>query len=378
MELLLISLLAISLLRAPAQAAVVPSPDPSPSSSPVAQGVREFSDEIDRDFNLRSIAQLQLSNLRGNITVIGWSQDKIRIHAHRRVYVESQAAAKTAFSAMDFLFQENDSGVECSARYGRGLQIHERVEERGRPLEFQSKMDMTVYAPSKLKAKLWTAAGSASLKNWNNTAELRTVSGDIEADGVTGEKISTLCQNCSVKFHAINGSIRAITDGGNISMADVEGPDVFVESGAGNLSAQDVRGDQIYVTKSGNIRAKELRGHVEFQTQEGSVDIQGLRGFASGKTSSGAIHLRANGWEFHDKAIIESVSGEVVLSLPAEFAAEVDLHSRSGRVECAFPIHYGNQPSEASHLMGRIGEQTTDLLRVFSDTGNIRILRLVR
>ena len=104
MNSLLTALFAVLSLGSSAFADTGPSPQPS---SPV----HEFSDEMEKDFNLRSIGQLQLSNLRGNVTVIGWSQDKIRVHAHRRVYVANPEQAKAAFSAMDFFYQESGMGI---------------------------------------------------------------------------------------------------------------------------------------------------------------------------------------------------------------------------------------------------------------------------
>jgi DUF4097 and DUF4098 domain-containing protein YvlB len=343
----------------------------------VAWAADEFDDEIERDFNLRSRGQIQLTNLRGNITVIGWSQDKIRVHAKRRVFAENAAEAKQAFSAMDFRFEETDGNIECFAQFGRGLEIGKRIEERDRPAEFQSKMDMIVYAPSKFKLKVWTSGGALSLKNWNGLVELRTVSGDISLDSVNAEKVSTLCQNCSVKFKAVKGSIRGITDGGNMSLEDVSGTDIFLDAGAGDIDANSVSGEQLYVTKSGKILAKDLRGHVEFQTKSGAVEIAGLRGFTSGKTETGSIQLHADQWEFHDKALIESTRGNISLFLPTNFSAEVDLSSEHGKVQCAFPIQKNNDPEMGpNHLIGRVGETTNDLLRVFSDSGNIQIIRM--
>src|SRR4051812_26136582 len=66
-----------------ASAAHRPAPNPTPSSSPQAP-VREFQDEIERDFTLRSTGQLQVTNMRGNIVLQGWSLDKIRVKARRR------------------------------------------------------------------------------------------------------------------------------------------------------------------------------------------------------------------------------------------------------------------------------------------------------
>ena len=354
-----------------------PVPVPSPSSS--EKTIREFTDEVTRDYNLRSSGQIQLTNLRGNITVQGWTQDIVRVRARRRVFADSDEAAKSAFSAMDFRFQDSNGNIECAAQYGRGLEIYQRVEERDRPEEFQSKMDLIIFAPSRSNLKIWTATGNATLHGWNSSAELRTVSGDISADTIKGAKITSLCQNCSAKFKAIKGSIRAITDGGNLTVQDVDGPEIFLESAGGDISVQNVQGEQLYVTKSGKLSAKDLSGRVEFQTQQGNVDISGLRGFASGRSDSGAIHLRADEWEFHDKAIIESGTGDITLSLPKTFAAEIDLKSDRGKIECGFPIlRAAQQAPEPDHWTGRIGEQTTDLLKVYSKTGNIQVLRLVR
>ena len=43
-------------------------------------------------------------------------------------------------------------------------------------------------------------------------------------------------------------------------------------------------------------------------------------------------------WEFADKAVIESVQGNIRLSLPADFSGEVDLFSEKGRAEAGFPV----------------------------------------
>ena len=342
--------------------------DPQPPSQ------QEFTDQWVRDFNLRSVGEIQLTNLRGNISVQGWSQDKIRVLAHRRVFAENELAAKREFSAMDLRFREQDNEIECSAQYGHDLDIHQRIEERNRPIEYQAKMDMVVYAPSRLKLKIWTDTGTLSLKSWNNSAELRTISGDISAESIRGPRLSSLCQNCSARFKAIKGSVRAISDGGNLFIEDVDGAEVFLETAAGNISVQNAAGDQLYVTKAGNVSARNLRGRVEFQTQQGSVDLLGLRGFASGKTESGTIQMQASEWEFHDKALIESVHGNISLSLPKNFAAEVDLRSSHGKVGCAFPIQQtADQRPQAGHINGRIGELTSDSFRVFSESGNIEI-----
>src|SRR6185437_1056687 len=129
----------------------------------------------------------------------------------------------------------------------------------------QSKMDLVVYAPSKLKLKVWTDTGMIVVKNWNSSLELRTISGDIVAENFRGDRVSSNCQNCSAKFKAIKGSIRAISDGGDISVEDAQSPEVFLETDGGNITVQNSSGNQLCVTTTGNLNAREVRGHFEFQ-----------------------------------------------------------------------------------------------------------------
>ena len=73
------------------------------------------------------------------------------------------------------------------------------------PKEFQSKMDMTSTRRSRLKVKLWTAAGSIVAEAAGITPPSFERSRAISPlNTITGEKISSLCQNCSVKFQAIS------------------------------------------------------------------------------------------------------------------------------------------------------------------------------
>ena len=131
------------------------------------------------------------------------------------------------------------------------------------------------------------------------------------------------------------------------------------------MTAQKIRAEQLYVTKrSGSLTARDLRGQGGISNRAGRSRHQWAPGFASGKTDSGSIHLRADEWEFHDKALIETGSGEVQLTLPASFAAEVDLQSLHGKVDCAFPIHHGERVTESGHLTGRIGEANDGFLKV--------------
>jgi hypothetical protein len=106
------------------------------------------------------------------------------------------------------------------------------------------------------------------------------------------------------------------------------------------------------------------------------VNVTELNGFASGRSESGDIEIKARDWEFHDNALIESQRGNVTVWLPANFAGDIDVSSRKGTAEVSFSLKRSSEiPSSPTHWVGRIGEEATDLLKIYSDSGAVKLLR---
>ena len=127
----------------------------------VSAEAAEFTDEVERDFAIRTIGQLNVTNLRGSVVVRGWSLDKIRVKAKRKVLAETPEEAAKFFGALDFRYQLVGEDIELSAEYGRGLTIDERLKERQTS---KTEMQIIVYAPSNLKLRIWTVDGAASVE----------------------------------------------------------------------------------------------------------------------------------------------------------------------------------------------------------------------
>jgi DUF4097 and DUF4098 domain-containing protein YvlB len=241
-------------------------------------------------------------------------------------------------------------------------------------------MEMVVFAPSNLTLKIWASDGTVTLKNWGAAAELRSSSGNINGEELRGSRTSCLCQSCNVELKNARGSIRAMSETGSLELQNADATDVYLESAQNKVIIDDVRSDQLLlVTKSGSISAKNIRGNLEFHTQKGAVSVSDLIGFASGKSELGNIDVRALSWEFHDNAFIESRHGNVSVSLPGSFAGDIDVWSKKGDAEVAFPLKRSSEiPFNPKHWIGRIGEEATDLLKIYSETGNVKLLRRAR
>jgi hypothetical protein len=345
------------------------------SPSPETPAETEFSDEVERDYPLRSIGKLMIANLRGPVTVTGWAQDKIRVRARRLVRAETEAKAKGLLEVVDFRFREIDGDIELSAEYGRSLGIQARLVERSRA---RTSMEMEVFAPNGLALRILGVEGALHLKNWNASAELRTATGEIRAESVRGGVVLA-CPACAVHARAIRGPLRCLAGSGSIDAEDVTGGPVYFETTSGPIAARRISGEQLFVTGAGSISGRELEGRVEFASQQGTVTIADASGFLSGRSSSGEISASMRSWSFADEALIESSSGDIKIVLPAAFSGDVDFRSGAGPVECAFSVvKLGEGRAQAAdppeHRVGSIGGGG-DLLKITSTKGRVQVLR---
>ncbi len=336
-----------------------------------------FEDQFEKDFSIRSFGELQVTNLRGGIEIRGWSQDKIRVRARRKVRAEGKEEANKLFSALDVRFLGTSGALELSAEYGKNLTIEERLRERKSP---RTSMELLVLAPAGLKLKVWSMEGRVSVKDWSDRLEVRTGTGAVDVEGVSGSVVSLLCPSCSIRASSVKGVLRCMGGSGRVDLKDIDGKEIFVETHAGSISASGVRGGQLYVSKTGNIKGDRLSGNVEFHTTAGSVRIDELNGFASGTTQEGPIDVRVRQWRFSDKALFESNRGKIRLEFPASFSGEVDLWSLYGKARLDFSLvqstDYGVYgPEPRNHLRGRVGDGG-EQLRAFSQEGDVTLTRI--
>jgi hypothetical protein len=315
---------------------VVSSSSPSASSSPApSTALLGYTDTVEKDFALRSLGELRVSNARGEIRIEGWSQDKIRLKAVRRTRAESAAKARQNFAATDFALRAEGRDIELAVEYGKGMSIEDRLRERRSPETF---VDIVVSAPSSLGLRVWASEGSVWVKSWNAPLDVRTAQGAIRIENTRKGPVSLICPECEISVKSAHGALRCMGGAGHINLHDVSGGPVYVESDAGAVSLGAVQGEQLYVTKRGTIDGNGLSGRIEFHTESGNVRILGSTGFLSGRSESGAIVGQMLSWEFLDKALLESEQGSVQLALPSNFSGDVDLQSEMGKVMSAFPV----------------------------------------
>ena len=162
----------------------------------------------------------------------------------------------------------------------------------------------------------------------------------------------------SLKVYGVNGTIALHTSDGAVDVSDV--------SGAVRLVASD-----------GSIRMHNLTGTLESKSSDGHVSIDGKLSAVQVHTSDGALDLTlAEGSQLTTSSRIEASDGSVKIRLPRTLAADLDIHTGDGHIDCQLPLTMSGYNSGGGHnIRGRLNAGGTSLTIHTSD-GSVTIAAL--
>ena len=136
---------------------------------------------------------------------------------------------------------------------------------------------------------------------------LRTISGEINADGVEGKHY--------IQNHA-----------GNLVIKNLTG-EVRVISTAGNIVLDNLQGNIFAKTVSGDIKTDQNRGEVRLRTTTGNITTTALSGTLVAATTSGNIESDFN--EVSVGVYLETSTGNIDLELPKLAGYDIDARGLS-------------------------------------------------
>ena len=162
----------------------------------------------------------------------------------------------------------------------------------------------------------------------------------------------------SLKVYGVNGSIALHTSDGSVDVADV--------SGAIRLVASD-----------GSIRMHNVSGTLESRSSDGHVSIEGKLSGVQVHTSDGGLELTlSEGSQLTTSSRVEASDGSVKIRLPKTLAADVDIHTGDGHIDCQLPLTMSGYNSGGGHnIRGRLNNGGTPLTIHTSD-GSVSIAAL--
>jgi DUF4097 and DUF4098 domain-containing protein YvlB len=149
------------------------------------------------------------------------------------------------------------------------------------------------------------------------------------------------------------GKVNLHTGDGSIRLANFKG-EMQLQTGDGHQEIESVDGTLRARAGDGRITAAGRFDVLELGTGDGRIEARALAG--SAMTSS---------WN------LRTGDGSVTLELPANFAADVDLHTSDGHIEADIPVSVDGRLSE-KNIHGKINGGG-NLLTVHTGDGSIRL-----
>jgi hypothetical protein len=173
-------------------------------------------------------------------------------------------------------------------------------------------------------------------------------------------------------------TLQARTSDGNVSLTGLQG-DLGLTTGDGDVNLDHVSGDLRIKSGDGHLKITDAEGALDARTSDGSLTVDGLFHAIALHTSDGTLDLNLRqGTKLTEASTIQSSDGSVTLHVPRDFAADLNVHSSDGHVECALPLtvdHYQSRGGEGHELHGELNGGGTPLTIHTSD-GNVKIEQL--
>ena len=338
---------------------------------PVVGGGR-FSATADQDqsFAVGQAASLDVENAFGAITVTGGTGHEIVVHAHKTGWGADQAAADAALAALKITLTQAGNAVTVKVEQPSGLIVLNQSHNNG--------VDFTVEVPSDAAVKAHTSFGDVQVAGASGGVDASTSAGRAGARAVGGPVVlrsdfgAVSLENATVSTvnaRSSSGSVTLtqVTASGAVELHSDFGPLDYQGGRAASLMARTSNGKVTLagLTIDGAADARSdfgslsvsqvMAGSYAINSSNGNVSIDGAAGSVQASSDFGrvsVVHAAGVTLDLHSSNgsvtfsgslgagphSLSSDFGNVVLTLPANTAADVDLSTGFGSIHSTLPV----------------------------------------
>jgi hypothetical protein len=170
-------------------------------------------------------------------------------------------------------------------------------------------------------------------------------------------------------------TLQAKTSDGTVGLSGLHG-EIGLTTGDGDVTLDHVSGDLRVKSGDGHVKITDAAGRLDAHTSDGNLTVDGLFDAVTLHTSDGTLDVNLReGTKLTEASTIQSSDGSVTLRVPQSFAADLNVHTSDGHVDCALPLtmdHYHSAGGDGHELHGRLNGGGTPLTIHTSD-GNVKI-----
>jgi len=381
---------------------------------------RDFKEET---FNVGRMAQLELQNINGNITLKTGKSGQVIVRATRQARGNDAEEARSRLDTMSVDLQGKGDAISVAADVGT-------IKGSKKPAWAGKRVDLLVITQEDTAVRLTDGAGSitiagitggvsisagtikASLSNIRGGVSVVTQSGVVIVDGASGPakfesrdasfsiaRLSspslsiTSSADITIKDTQVEGDIAVKSTSGKLSLQRLKGRSIKAEVGPGNIEVTDATADKgitleahegrVYVnrvnsellkivTSSGNIDLTEVQGGLELTTDNGRIGLFKVMP-SSLVVKGGAGNVALNGQLPQvGEGRVRTTSGAISVTVPRETSLALDATTKGGKISVDPKFGLVLQDSSAGRVRGMTNGGTMQLTLV-SESGNISV-----
>ncbi|MBK5187954.1 MAG: DUF4097 family beta strand repeat protein [Gemmatimonadaceae bacterium] len=239
------------------------------SRQPRSEDRDEVETRLDTTVTLSRAGTVDLQSFAGDITIIGWDRDEVKIHATSKSRLRFESS-----SSRVSLMESPENGDD--------------YDDGDRNMGFQISM------PKSARLLIRTISGDIKLQDVSDV-EAHSVSGDVDAMNIASHAVlETVSGDLTVS--KVSAGLRASTVSGDLHAKQITG-EVAAQSVSGDVVLEDVT--------SAYVRSETVSGESHFS---GPVDPKGRYEFHS---HSGDVDLDLTGGGRNASLEVETYSGDL-------------------------------------------------------------------
>jgi DUF4097 and DUF4098 domain-containing protein YvlB len=196
---------------------------------------------------------------------------------------------------------------------------------------------------------------------------------ECETDGIHGGRGRSWRDRATLRVtiqlpHGVR--IRAASGNGDVSVSGAT-DEVVASSGNGRVRVNGSGGAVRASSGNGAVTVEGARGSVDVNSGNGDVSITTSIGPVSANSGNGDITVSMDALRSAEAMAFTTGNGRITVTLPSDYAADVDASTGNGSIESDFPITVSGRITQ-SHVRGTIGKGGPRL-RLVSGNGRIEL-----
>ena len=169
-------------------------------------------------------------------------------------------------------------------------------------------------------------------------------------------------------------TLQARTSDGNVAVTSLDG-ELELTTGDGTVALDHLSGNLHLKSGDGHVRITDASGAVEARTSDGSLAVDGIFRVLTLHSSDASMDVNLRpGTKLTEASSIEASDGPVTLHVPKDFAADLDVRTSDGHVDCALPLTMNGYHSSGDgyKLRGKLNGGGTPF-SIHTSDGSVKI-----